>query len=129
MKRKMIIFSIILMILLMVNLTIQAQPLVNRSRIEIRGGIMNHSFGTSTSIGPSGIVVTTGATGVMASIGYSKWIQENLALTFSISPIIVDDEVAITSGEVNTGTNTVTPIYMGVRYYMFEKTYGKSSHW
>ncbi len=126
MKRIIFFLSITLLILLVISLTVQSQPLVNRSRIEIRGGMMRHGFDASTRIGISGIEVSTGASGFMASIGYSKWIQENLALTFSISPVLVDNDVTVGISGVSTGTNAITPIFIGARYYLFESTYGKS---
>jgi len=125
MSNKTNLLLIVLLIIISVSMTGQAQNLVNRSRIELRGGVIDNGFDNNVTIGINNVNVSS-STGTIVSIGYSKYFQENLAITFFISPIILNNDVSIGIGEVSTGTSTVTPVFIGARYYVFESTYGKS---
>lgn len=125
MSSKFNLILIVLLLIVSVSMTSEAQNLVNRSRIEIRGGAEDNGLDNNVTIGINNVEVSSG-TGTMVAIGYSKYIQENLAITIFVSPMILNNNIGISIGVVNTGTSTVTPVYIGARYYVFESTYGKS---
>lgn len=103
--------------------SVDAQDLFDRSRIELKLGLgMRANSGTSTSL--QGVETDTDASGMLGSIGYNKWIREEIAVTFSFGLLAVDVGTSVGSSGVETSTSLVMPAFLGVRYYMPASTYG-----
>lgn len=101
----------------------EAQALVDRSRIELKLGFgARANSGTTTDL--QGVQTDTEASGLLGSIGYNKWIREELAVTVSVGLLAVDVGTSVGAGGVETSTSLVIPAFLGVRYYVPRSTLG-----
>jgi len=97
--------------------SVQAQDLTGRSRIELRTGVgMRVNSGTSTSA--SGVEVKTDAAGFLGGLGYSHWFKGDLAGMVSVGVLSVGTETRAGTGGVETRTAVVVPFFVGVRRYV-----------
>lgn len=101
----------------------QTQNLSGRSRIELGLG-MAVSTQTGVAIGIGGVETELDAGGFLGSIGFSHWLQEDVAATFQLNTHSLDIGTDIGIGGVNTHTAFVSSIFMGLRYYLPKSTYG-----
>jgi outer membrane protein W len=102
-----------------------AQNLVKRSRIELGLGLAT-DVGTEATVSGSGIVTSTELGGPLGSIGFSRWLSEDFAVTISVGALAVDisSDVGIW-GSVSTHTAVISMISLGGRYYFPRSTYGE----
>lgn len=118
----------LIVLLVMISLgaaTASTQNLAKRSRIELQLG-MSVRTNTSVSTTLGGASVETGPEGFMGSIGYSYWVQENLAVTISAGALASTVDVNAGIGGTSTYTASVGQILLGTRYYVPRSTYGTS---
>lgn len=101
---------------------LDAQSLAGRSRIELRMGVgFKSNAGTTAS--PDGTTTEVQASGLLGSIGYSRWFDDRLAVVLSVGLLAADAEsTAGASGVVNRSA-AVVPILVGVRYYFPESSF------
>jgi hypothetical protein len=101
----------------------EAQALLDRHRIELKLG-----FGARTNSGTNtdsqGVQTDTEASGMLGSVGYHKWIREELAVGVSVGLLAVDAGTTVGAGGVETSTSLVLPLFLGARYYLPRSTLG-----
>ncbi len=96
-----------------------------RSRLELRfgygaiseGGADVHMSGTAGSVD-----ISYDATGVLGSVGYSKWLQEDLAVLVAVTGLSVGVNVNVGIDGVSTSTLVISQLQLGVRYYLSGQT-------
>ena len=96
-----------------------AGEMERRSRIELRMGLRNHGGTTSaaTTVGPLGVETTVGADDVFFSLGYSRWMKENVAGHATVGVLSV--EASSRAGPLGVSQNAavICPMIVGMRYY------------
>jgi hypothetical protein len=100
-----------------------AQMLEKRSRLEFGFGLATRG-GTGTVVSSSGVITKTKAEGMLGSLGYSQWLKEELAATVNAGAMLVDVDSRQGASGVTTRTSVVAPIFVGVRRYFPESTFG-----
>ncbi len=125
MKRKTCIF--VLLTLLLVTMAVSTghtQNLIKRSRIELRLGLAANT-GVEATVSRNGVTTTTETVGSLASLGFSRWLSEDFAVTIAAAALAVDVSSNIESaGSVTSSTSVITSISLGGRYYFPKSTYG-----
>jgi len=102
---------------------VDGQPLANRSRIEVVLGVGVRT-GSSVSTTTGGVTGETSAEGLLASLGYSRWLSESLAVIVSAGVLTAEVDYRVGTGGVTAGAATVVPLFAGVRYYFPESANG-----
>ena len=112
------ILSTILLAVLVLSL--QAQPLKGKSRIELKGGPW--MINSAVNVGLTGVETSIESGGILGGIAYGKWLQENLVIDISITALRAD--LSVNAGVTGVATNNawVVPILVGVRYYPISST-------
>ncbi len=103
-----------------------AQSLEKRHQVGVRLGMWNQTTGVRTEIGFDGVTTSVGADGPVGGVFYSHWLQENLAVDFSIGSMGIDIETSIDASGVTSETGFVSQILMGIKYYPLKSTYASS---
>lgn len=114
------IYILSAILLAVLALSLQAQPLKGKSRIELKGGpwMINSAVNT----GFTGVETSVKSGGILGGIAYGKWLQENLAINISITAFMADLSVKTGVSGVATNNAWVVPILVGVRYYPIPST-------
>ena len=96
--------------------TVGAQNLVDRSRLDLRLGTR---FTSQTTTSQDGVVKTTKAGGILASIGFAHWLKEGLALTTTASFLGTKVETSPTGGAAwRTDRAFSVPLLVGLRNFI-----------
>jgi hypothetical protein len=66
----------------------------------------------------------TDAAGFLGAVGYSRWVKESLAFTVVVGVNAVSTETSAGASGVDTRTALVIPVFLGVRRYFPESTFG-----
>ncbi|MDE2999436.1 MAG: hypothetical protein OXU79_10220 [Gemmatimonadota bacterium] len=98
---------------------ISAGEMEGRSRIELRMGLRNHggTTGAATTVGPLGVETTAGAENVFFSLGYSRWMSENVAGHATLGVLSVDASSRAGPLGVSQQAAVICPMIVGMRYY------------
>ena len=98
---------------------VSAGEMERRSRIELRMGLRNHggTTGAATQIGPLGVETTAGADDVFFSLGYSRWMRENVAGHATVGVLSVEASSRAGPLGVSQQAAVICPMIVGMRYY------------
>ena len=99
-----------------------AISLEKRHQLGLRLGMWNQITDTRTEIGIGGVVTSVESSGMLGGIVYCHWLEENLALTFSIGGMALDISTNTGTSGVLTETSGVAVMLMGVKYYFVQST-------
>ncbi len=103
-----------------------AQSLEKRHQVGVRLGMWSQTTSVRTETGFDGISTSVGADGPVGGVFYSHWLQENLALDFSIGGMGIDIETSVSATGVTSETGTIAQILLGVKYYPLKSAYASS---
>jgi hypothetical protein len=95
--------------------TVGAQNLVNRSRLDLRLGTRVTS---RASTSPDGVVKTTEAGGILATIGFAHWLKEGLAVTTTATLLRASVETSTAGGAWQTDQAFSVPLLVGLRRFI-----------
>ena len=99
-----------------------AGPLKNRSQIGLRIGAFMDTGGSAASSAP--VVVSTAGTGdLLAGVFYGRWLEENFAITFSVSALDAGVRNTLGTSGVSNSVNSVVFLMLGMKYYLPKSTY------
>ena len=132
-------FKIITVILLMIfPLSVMAQTLPSAEKKEFSDqSISNslrgkHSISLSAGIlggvtvenevSPNGEITSVVGEEFLGSIGYTYWLENDLATKFCIGLLSLDVTNSVQGSEVSTETATVVPLLFGIKYQPFRLT-------
>jgi hypothetical protein len=99
-----------------------AITLEKRHQLALRLGMWNQITDTRTEIGPSGVETSVGTSGILGGLTYGHWLEENLALTFSIGGMAVDISTKTDASGVTSETTAIASMLMGVKLYFLNST-------
>lgn len=133
------VFKAVTVILLMIfPLSVMAQTLSAAEKTEYANQSISNSLGGKHSIALSagilgGVTVTnevsasgeiTSVVGneFLGSIGYIYWLENNLAVNFSVGLLSMDVTNSVQGSEASSQTATVVPLLFGVKYQPFRVT-------
>jgi len=115
----------LLIVLVIMSATAHAESRLNgRSRLELGFGYgAISSGGSDVSVdGTAGSVdISYDANGFLGSLGYSMWLQEDLAVLIAITGLSVGTNVDVGICGVSTSTLVVSKMQLGMRYYLSGK--------
>lgn len=106
--------------------SLTAQALERRHQAGIRAGWWNQVTDSRTELNEDGVSVAVGQDGAWGGVFYEHWLQENLALDFSIGGMVPDISVSAGIPGVTSETATVGHVLVGVKYYFPQSTYARS---
>ena len=96
--------------------TVGAQNLVDRSRLDLR---LAARLSSRTSTSRAGVVKTTDAGGILASVGLAHWHREGLALTATVTLHRAEVDESTTGGRSwQTDRAFSVPLLVGLRYFI-----------
>jgi hypothetical protein len=93
--------------------------LIGRSAIDLNLGFWGGAKASNT-IGPTGIQSEAGTNGFAGELGYSYWLRENLSLIVNASLLSAKASSTVSVFNVTQQASTVTPLLLGVRFYVPE---------
>lgn len=98
-----------------------AQPYVlsGRSEIGISMGMYSGSK-SSNIVAISNFNTQVGANGFAGSLFYRNWLQENMALQFSVGMLTGSATVNVTNFNAITQSSAVMPLLLGINYYLLD---------
>ncbi len=102
---------------LVCSTALAADKLEGRSRLELKMGSMSVATNASAEVDLGGVAVDYGNSGFLGGIGYGRWMQEDLAVDFSVAALSVGGDVDVSILNVSTSTVVVTQIRLGLRKY------------
>jgi len=127
MKSLTIKIASVFLILQLCSSAFAADKLEGRSRVELKLGVSSITESSEeliVSVGADGVRTSYDNSGFLGSIGYSRWLQEDMAVLFEIGGLSIGSDVDIDYTGVSTSTVVVSWIKLGVRYYMSGKNPG-----
>ncbi len=95
-----------------------ADSLEKRHQLSLRIGMWNQITNVRTEVGINGTETSVGASGVLGGLAYGHWLEEGLALTFSIEGMALDITTSTSWTGVKTETSAISSMLMGVKYYL-----------
>lgn len=104
-------------IVLMLAVSADAISLDKRHQLALRLGMWNQVTNNRTEIGVGGVETSVGSNGALGGILYGHWLEEHLALTFSIGGLALDISTNTGTSGVTTDISTIGFLLMGVKYY------------
>ena len=116
--------ALLCFLLLATPAVISAGELEKRSRIELRMGLRNHGGtpGAATTIGPLGVETTDGSGDMFFSLGYSRWMREDVAGYATFGVMAVEASSSIGTQGVSQRSAAILPVFVGMRYYPIRPT-------
>lgn len=121
-KKSILQIFICCVLFLFVFTNIQADMLEKRSRIEFKTGMWRQVGNPSSQIDQDGISTSISNIGFSGALSYGYWMQENLAITFSLSYLASELESKIGAEDLSTEIIGVMPMMVGLRYYPLKTT-------
>ena len=121
--------TILLCIVLLVwSAAVHASGLEKRSRIELRIGLWSQVGETqeTTQVGLYGVETTAKSGGTLGALTYAYWVQENLAVNFTLALLAVEASSRVGPLGVSQHAVSVFPVLLGVRYYLPKSTFKTS---
>ena len=113
--------SVLVILLVFGAGTVSAQSLEKRSRLELRLGMAVHTnAGVEVSVDGVETDVSTG--NFLGAIGYSYWLSEPWAISFSAGAVSLNVDTRVSAGSVNTSSKILSQLMVGVRYYFVKST-------
>ncbi len=109
-------------VVLALAVSADAISLEKRHQLALRLGMWNQITDTRTEIGVSGVTTSVESSGLLGGIAYGNWLEENLALTFSVGGMALDISTNTGISGVITETSAITSMLMGVKYYFAKST-------
>jgi len=100
----------------------RSMALKGRSRLELRFGAWEHGWGSyHVGAGSWGVVTRSGSDNATGSLGYSRWLREDLAVTFSITGLGGEAEVVTGAHDWYTTVDSsgVGSFLVGLRKYIW----------
>lgn len=104
-----------------------ATSLEKRHALTVEFGVWAQTTNTRTEIGIGGVETTVDKNGMLASFGYSHWLQENLALCFDLRVQALDISTNINYYSDNFETSVVSSMLMGFKYYFLKSSLERST--
>ncbi|MEZ5357627.1 MAG: hypothetical protein R3F48_02270 [Candidatus Zixiibacteriota bacterium] len=104
-------------VLLFIVSTAQADVLNGRSRIGLFAGYAGRGGESKVIVSETGVNVSSGTGGAMGGLIFGHWLQENMAVTITISGHAIENDVTSGTSGVTTQTTTIGAIHPGIRYY------------
>lgn len=122
--KKIIIASAAIMLL---TSTVFSTSLEKRHGLSLSFGIWSQTTSVRTEIGTGGVETSVGKDGMLAAIGYTHWLQENMAMTFDlkVQALDVSNNVDLISSE--TESSVVSSMLLGFKYYFLKSTLASSA--
>lgn len=99
-----------------------AVSMEKRHQLALRLGMWNQITDTRTEIGITGVTTSVESSGLLGGIAYGNWLEENLAMTFSIGGMALEISTNTGIAGVITETSAITSMLMGVKYYFARST-------
>lgn len=111
--------ALLCFLLLATPAMISAGEMERRSRIELRMGLRNHggTTGAATTVGPLGVEATAGSGDVFFSLGYSRWMREDVAGYAALGVMSVGASSRVGLSGVSQRSAAILPVIVGMRYY------------
>jgi len=109
-------------IVLMLAVSADAISLEKRHQLGLRLGMWNQITNTRTEVGVGGVETSVESSGMLGGIAYGHWLEEHLALTFSIGGMALDISTNTGASGVTTETSAMASMLMGVKYYFAKST-------
>ena len=111
--------ALLCFLLLATPAMISAGEMERRSRIELRMGLRHQggNGGAATTIGPLGVETTAGSGGLFFSLGYSRWMRQDVAGYATLGVMAVEASSRVGPSGVSQRAAVICPIIVGVRYY------------
>ena len=99
---------------------VYAGELEKRSRVELRVGLWNQGEKREAIAqdGPFEIETAAEMDGMLVSLAYAYWMQENLAVHFTLGVLAVKASSRVGPGGLNQEVSVVYPVVLGIRYYL-----------
>jgi len=95
-----------------------SDKLRSENNIEIRIGLMT-KFTSENNFSFRGVAVKSGNKGLLGAVSYTRWLNNDLALTVFSGLLNVSADVLISTGSVKTQSATIIPFLFGVKYEPF----------
>ena len=99
-----------------------AISLEKRHQLGLRLGMWNQITDIRTEIGVGGVETSVESSGMLGGMTYGHWLEEHMALTFSIGGMALDISTSTGALGVTTETSAMASMLMGVKYYFAKST-------
>jgi hypothetical protein len=113
-------------VVLALAVSADAISLEKRHQLSLRLGMWNQITDVRTEVGIGGVETSVESSGMLGGIAYGHWLEEHLALTFSVGGMALDISTNTGWTGVTTETSAIGSLLMGVKYY-FAKSSLESS--
>lgn len=99
---------------------VYAGELEKRSRVELRVGLWNQGgkHEATAQAGPFEVETAAETGGMLVSLAYAYWMQENLAVHFTLGVLAVEASSRVGPGGLNQQVGVIYPVMLGIRYYL-----------
>ena len=109
-------------VVLTLAVSADAISLEKRHQLGLKLGMWNQITDTRVEIGVGGVETSVESSGLLGGITYGHWLQEHLALTFSIGGMALDISTETGVSGVITETSSIASMLMGIKYYLPKST-------
>jgi len=93
----------------------EAQSLAGRHQISLRLGMWNQTAETKVEAVTPTVSTSVEDSGLLAGLGYTHWLEENLALAIKFSALALDTETLVSVSGVSTDFAMVGSVLLGLK--------------